>query len=240
MPIIYSSNGTINRDLIKDYIRTKKKENPDFKVLDVGGTANPWCDDLVDGYVDIVPHDSKKVYMGDINSEKVWKEIGREKWDFCICTHTLEDIRDPKFVIDRIQSSFQSGFISIPNKHTEFSNVESKHYLGYCHHRWIFQITSDGRFRAIAKMPIVNLFNKYNLFQNFLFNLRMMVRRLKFKTVTDLPSINWTDHKKASHKCELAFLWEKDFSFEYINGDFAGKSCDELARLYLEELKDGL
>jgi len=39
------------------------------------------------------------------------------------CTHTLEDVRDPEIAIREMQRIGKSGFISVPNRHTELSNL---------------------------------------------------------------------------------------------------------------------
>ena len=240
MPITYKSNGQLNREIVKDYLRDKKAANPNFKVMDIGGVVNPWCDEFVDAYADIKPREGKKIYVGDINEEQIWEDIASEHWDFCICTHLLEDIRDPKFVIEKIQRHFSAGFISMPNKHTEFSNIQSKYYVGYCHHRWIFQITLENKLRAIAKFPITSYFGRHFYIQKALSTLRKLFKiHVRRKSANLLSSPDWVD-KKLARKCELSFLWEKDFSFEYINNDYASDSCAELTQLYCDELREGL
>lgn len=241
MAITYCSNGIKNREYVINYLRQKKLESPGYKVLDVGGAASPWCDDLVDAYIDIMPVCNKRVFIGNFYEDSVWYEVGKEHWDFVISTHTLEDIRAPDILINKFKAVAKEGFISVPNKHTEFINIESSQYLGYCHHRWIFQITSDMKFRAIAKMPIVNCFNPQNIYQSTILRLKNIMRLLKNKQPHKLPqSISWLDKELASESCELAFIWKSDFEFEYINGDFAGSCADELYSLYVSELKDGL
>ena len=240
MPITYKSNGPLNREIVKNYLREKKAKDPDFKVMDIGGVVNPWCDEFVDAYADIKPYEGKNIYVGDINEEQIWEDIAGEHWDFCICTHMLEDIRDPKFVIEKIQRNFSAGFISMPNKHTELSNIQSKYYIGYCHHRWIFQITPGNKLRAIAKFPITSYFSHHFFIQKFFSTLRKLFKKyVRRKSVHLFSSPDWIDRKLA-RKCELAFLWEKDFLFEYINNDYASDSCAELTRLYCDELREGL
>ena len=228
MPIVYKSNDVMNREKVLDYIKAKKLENPEYKVIDVGGSANPWCEGYVDAYVDFIDSPDKRVIQGDINEAEVWDVLSKEKWDFCICTHTLEDIRDPKYVLNNIRKIASAGFISVPNKHTELSSIESKNYLGFCHHRWIFQITNLNVLRAIGKFHIIN---------------NLLPFRRSFLSIFDSKNshgIKWVDKELVGRNYELAFIWEDTFDFEFINNDFAGESCRELSMLFVEDLSEGL
>ena len=123
MPIIHKSDENIREQVIS-YLEKKKNNNPDYRVIDVGGAKNPWCDKYVDAYIDINRFEtSKKMFIGDINEDKVWEVAEPFQYDFSICTHTLEDIRSPDFVISRLLSISKAGFISMPNKHTELSCI---------------------------------------------------------------------------------------------------------------------
>ena len=161
MSIIWKSNNTKvedNRLKLINFLKEEKRKNPKYKVLDIGGVSNPWADDCVDAYVDYQEMSNKKIIVGDILSESTWEKIDNEKFDFCICSHTLEDIRDPKFVINKITTFFSKGYIAVPNKHTELSHVESTKYLGYGHHRYIFSLQENESLIAISKLVILNQF----------------------------------------------------------------------------------
>lgn len=236
MSVIHYSNGPIDRNAVFDYLEKKRAVNPGYKVIDLGGSANPWCDKYVDAYVDYCDVPGKKIYKGDLQSEALWEELAREKWDFCICTHVLEDIRDPRFVIDKITKHFKGGFISVPNKHTEMSHIESPLYLGYCHHRWIFTLAENNILRAIAKFPIVQLFSPNNSWYHKL----AYVIKLKRMRHPSKTSLAWLKPEIAGRAFELAFIWEDGFDFNFINNDFAGINSDELIKLYSEDLAHGL
>ncbi len=241
MPITYCSNGLRERERIKAFLREQKQLNPAYKVIDIGGHANPWCDEFVDAYVDILPHPTKTTFVGDINEPEVWARIGATQWDFSICTHTLEDIRDPKVVIGYLQRVSRAGFISMPNKHTELANIESPQYVGYCHHRWIFQISPEGKLRALAKLGITQRLKPRNLLTRAVTSVRLWIRaNIRGKHAKRLPEVRWIDRSLATHEAELALMWEHEIPFEYVNGDFPGASCHELARLYTEEIAPGL
>lgn len=125
MPIILKSDENIREQVIR-YLKDKKNHNPGYRVIDVGGRRNSWCNEYVDAYVDIQPFKtSKKLFVGNINEVEVWNEIRKFQFDFSICTHTLEDIRRPDFGISNLISVSKAGFIATPNKHTELSCIES-------------------------------------------------------------------------------------------------------------------
>jgi hypothetical protein len=236
MSIIYESGGTKDRSPVFEYLKEQRRKNPAYKILDLGGGANPWCDEYADAYVDIKSVAGKRTFIGDIQSESLWDQLKEEQWDFCICTHVLEDIRNPGFVIDKIQRHFKAGFISMPNKHTEMSHVGSSLYLGYHHHRWIFTLANSEELRAIAKFPIVQVFSPKNA---LLHKLAYLIKLGRKHHPTDYL-LKWLKPELVGIEYELAFIWENDFKFSYINDDFSGASVHELRALYIDDLSNGI
>ncbi len=229
------------RDEILKFLDERKKSNPNFSVLDVGGAAKPWADKYTDAYIDIKPFPTKKlVYLGDICKPEVWDKVKERCWDFTICTHVLEDIRNPEFVISQLLAVSKSGFIASPNKHQELSCIESGFWLGYGHHRWIFTIRDKRKLCIIAKWPVVNYFlpsNKLCHIIGHIFRFNHLINR-----ILKLGSgLDWVDTQKAkTHRCELGFLWVNDFDYEFINQDYAGNNIAECIGLYYEDLKEGI
>ena len=243
MQIITSSNIGFARDALLDYVRRQKQQTASFQVLDIGGAHYPWTKPVVDTFVDMFAMDGTDVIVGDINEPEVWDEIGKRHFDFCICSHTLEDIRNPIFVLKQMQKSFDHGYIAVPNKHVEFNNIESTDYVGYGHHRWIFSLERD-RLKLIAKFPLASRFSprrrlsakiKASPFAKTLRRLRHTGPRL-----SDLGPLPWWDKSRAGRYNELAFIWSGELSFTVINGDYAGDTMFDLGRLYCQELADGL
>ena len=239
MTIIWSSNNVIREDNMKkviDHIKTLKKNNPHFKVIDLGGASNPWADEVVDVYVDLFDLPGKNIIKGNILDEKTWQEIEKNKFDFCICTHVLEDIRSPDFVINKINKNFRSGYISMPCKHTELSWVDTDKFIGYHHHRWIFTLR-NGKLLAVAKFPALQLLNKK---RKYGFMEKIKNKLLQKPLIKNYIDINWIDTKINKKNNDLAFIFKNGFEFEYIDGDYAGKGIDELLSLYQEKLAEGL
>jgi hypothetical protein len=232
------------RDRVLSHIEGMKLANPGISVVDVGGGANPWCDKYVDAYIDIKPFKTKKrLILGDINSEDVWAQIPPKSFDFSICTHTLEDIRNPDFVLKKLMAVSKSGFVAVPNKHTEMSAVESVYWVGYCHHRWVFTISDRDTLRLLPKLPLTGYFSPSNYLAHLISKLdsKILSRAfLQFKRGPALPSIEWIQRGKVKSGFELGFIWKDDFDFEFVNGDYPGDNVFEAARLYTGELRKGI
>ena len=94
----YESTGRRPLDEIKDIV------SKGGRVIDIGG-ANSFANDFLDCIIDIrQPQASaKNIFVGDMNFPEFWEPIleyvkVNGKWDYSICTHTLEDITSPVFV----------------------------------------------------------------------------------------------------------------------------------------------
>ena len=140
MNIEFSSNAGMARSRLLAYLRDIKATDRRFRVVDLGGAAAPWPAEVADAFVDLHPSEHLPTITGDLHSPELWREIKSRNFDFCICSHTLEDLRDPIFVLSQIKDAFRHGYIAVPNKHVEFGHIESAHYVGYGHHRWIFTL----------------------------------------------------------------------------------------------------
>lgn len=217
MPIILSSDGDLHPQVV-EYLDRKKAENPNYRVLDVGGYEMAWAGKWTTAYLDIQGGE----YVGDICYQETWDQFGDKEWDFVVCTHTLEDVRDPVTAIRNILRVAKAGFVAMPHKHSELSNIAlQRHWVGYCHHRWVFTLAKDV-LRFAAKWPVTSaLCEEAKPGPSFLPWLR--------------PSMGQIG--------ELSFLWEGEFEYELIRGDFAGKAtdgCDGILRMYRDEFAEGI
>lgn len=243
MSFVYKSNKDLkeSRNYVIQFLKDKKKSNPSFKVLDVGGGANSWANEVADAYLDIVPPPtSKKVFTGDINSATVWDQIQSEvgQYDFTICTHTLEDIRDPIFVLNKLMNVSKGGYISFPNKHTEFSNHESNFWTGAAHHRWIFTLKNSPEGEHLffmPKWPGVAFFNPE--YANWLVGLKRLFRLTnKDKNLTS-QNLPWFQKNLSSDKNELGFIWQDKIPYKYHE---YVSSVPQMLIDYREKLAEGL
>lgn len=137
----------------------------EYKVIDIGGASAPFkrANTIIDfvtfGSIDI----NKAKGPGEIKfSEEsyVSQDIcGREKWpfkdkqfDFSICSHVLEDIRDPIWVCSEIIRISKAGYIEVPSRLYETTfNLEIKNLAGASHHRWIVDLDNNKSLRFTFK-----------------------------------------------------------------------------------------
>lgn len=129
------------------------------RVLDVGAMVNPLFSNT-----DTVDINQPCTYQGNINFPDVWNEIKKDvkrngKYDYSICSHTLEDISNPLYVMGQLPLVSKRGGIVVPSKFIE-SGRHSGYYRGFIHHRWIWNIEGG----IFVGYPKLNLFehDKFN------------------------------------------------------------------------------
>jgi hypothetical protein len=123
------------------------------RVLDIGGWMKPFP--RADYVMDIMPYESRGL-LGSVHDGR--ERFTRETWivrdfcdrqpypfpdkffDFAICSHVLEDIRDPVYVCSELTRVARAGYIETPSRVVEqMMGIESDDYPGYCHHRWLIE-----------------------------------------------------------------------------------------------------
>lgn len=143
--------------------RTLSRITAQDKVLDVGGWACPF--NRANWILDMQPYETRGFYAtfgmcksqgGDQEffSKETWirRDIcAREPWPFpdkffeySICSHTLEDVRDPLFVCEELIRVSKAGYIEVPSRLAESSRGwESERQAGLSHHRWLIDIVNN-------------------------------------------------------------------------------------------------
>jgi hypothetical protein len=130
---------------------------PDDLVLDIGGAYEVFP--RANAVIDIVSYEERTPgqlhgmpeqftrdtwYVGDICTDAVWKQFSDKQFDFVICSHVLEDIRDPLYVCQQMQRIGKAGYIEVPSKFRECCKVDSKAIVnGWEHHRWLIEYIND-------------------------------------------------------------------------------------------------
>lgn len=133
-------------------------------VLDVGGWAKPFP--RADWVIDLMSYETRGLYGGarDPSVERfgpdTWIErdlCEREPWpfgdgeiDFAVCSHTLEDVRDPVWVCAELNRVAKAGYIEVPSRLEEQSYGVHGPWVGWSHHRWLVDV-SPGEIRFAFK-----------------------------------------------------------------------------------------
>ena len=126
---------------------------PTTKVLDLGGTAQPFAFGDVT-LVDIVaPPTSSRARFVKLDLCRQTLPFKDREFDVCIASHILEDLYNPFICLDEIRRVASRGYIETPHRGREVSLTQgSGHGVpGWGHHRWSFEDAGPGRFRVIAK-----------------------------------------------------------------------------------------
>ncbi len=131
---------------------------PDALVLDVGGGANPLP--RADWVLDLMPWGDRGLYGPPADpsqerfSERTWlcmDMCDRRPWpfadgqfDFSVCSHTLEDVRDPIWVCSDLIRVSRAGYIEVPSRLEEQSYGFQGPWAGWGHHRWLIDLAPRG------------------------------------------------------------------------------------------------
>lgn len=229
--MIYNASSTDPDSRMKVLDHLKEKRYP--KVIDIGASRNPWARPYVTHCVDMFkPADAPEFYyVGDLCDAGmgVWidilSEANKDKFDFAICTQTLEDLRDPQLVLWTMAKIAKRGYIDVPNKLTELHKTmencdpETERLLGldnhpnrgFMHHRWIFTIRDN----KLVLYPKLGFIDRMTCFDEW---------------VNSQP---WPAHF-------LSFWWETDIPFETWNNDYLGPNGGTVVDAYRTTLLEGL
>ncbi len=147
---------------------------PEARVLDIGGWAMPF--NRANYVIDIQPYETRGKFghQGSSNeyfTPETWivRDLCNHEpypfpdkyFDCVICSHTLEDIRDPIWVCSEIIRIGKSGYIEMPSLESELTlGLENRRYVGRTHHRWLVEIT-DNKITFIFKPHKIHASWKY-------------------------------------------------------------------------------
>jgi hypothetical protein len=146
----------MNRDNARRLI---SELDPKALVVDVGGGALPFP--RADYVIDALPFE-KQGALGRLDvalepryKRETWCQVDlceRRPWpfpdkffDYSVCSHLLEDVRDPIWICSELCRVSKAGYIEVPSRVQEQSlGVEHPSYAGYHHHRWLVTSNGDG------------------------------------------------------------------------------------------------
>jgi len=152
--------------LLKNSDKVMTLLSPADKVLDIGGWGHPfnranWVMDRepyeTRGYYNrafarnnplppiggTVEHFTKDTWIQrDICSGEPYP-FGDKELDFVICSHTLEDVRDPLRVCSEMIRIARAGYIEIPSRVWETCRGQEPKIAGLSHHRWLVEVDGN-------------------------------------------------------------------------------------------------
>jgi hypothetical protein len=127
------------------------------------------------------------------------------KFDFLICTHTLEDAGPAPMICDMFGRMAKEGYIATPSKYAELNKHEGN-WRGHIHHRWIFDSKND----VVIGYPK----------QSFLEN---------------VPYIeDWVKNNPMAGRTELQYFWKDEVGLRVVNNDHLGPTIKDVLRYYTE------
>jgi hypothetical protein len=152
----------------------RQRLSDDDVVLDVGGWAKPFP--RSDWVLDLMPHETRGRYGRAGPGEE---RFGRDTWierdicdhepfpfrdrqiDFAICSHTLEDVRDPIWVCAELNRVAKAGYIEVPSRLDEQSRNVNGPWVGWSHHRWLIDVGDSG-IVFVAKPHVLHGVDRYS------------------------------------------------------------------------------
>ncbi|HEX3883185.1 MAG TPA: methyltransferase domain-containing protein [Stellaceae bacterium] len=152
------------------------------RVLDIGGWYRPF--NLATHVIDVLPYATRQTRESldpddpERFSEATWTvaDVCSPPWpypdnffDFVICSHLLEDVRDPIAVCGELSRVGRSGYIETPSrlreifvKRRSFSLSRDMPEIGFYHHRWFVEGDST-HLRFTAKTAALAESRRYYL-----------------------------------------------------------------------------
>lgn len=109
--------------------------------------------------------------------------------DFVICSHTLEDIRDPLWVCAEMVRIGKAGYIEVPSRLWETCRGTEPGIAGLSHHRWLIEIQNN----------MLTFILKFHRIHNWQYSLPASLLR----ELTEAQKVSW-------------LFWEGSFSFSEL------------------------
>lgn len=132
-------------------------------VLDIGGAAHPF--NRANYVMDMMPYEWRGYYNRTFAKNNPFPPLGgtvehfkKATWierdicdktpfpfadkqlDYVICSHTLEDIRDPLWVCSEMIRIGKRGYVEVPSRVWETCRGSERGIAGLSHHRWLIDM----------------------------------------------------------------------------------------------------
>jgi Methyltransferase domain len=143
--------------LVASEAKIRERLTDEDLVLDVGGGASSFA--RADWVIDLLPYEERGIYgprndaaaerfsaaswvARDLCDRAPWP-FSDDQFDFSICSHTLEDVRDPLFVCAELMRVSKAGYIEVPSRLEEQSYGFQGPWVGWGHHHWLIELDGD-------------------------------------------------------------------------------------------------
>jgi len=206
--IYYYKEELYGRPEVLKYVDQLKNNNPNFTLIDIGASHNPFDQKYLTHLFDLRPIHLPNVqtFSGDINTYEDWIQLlshvdKHGKFDFANCTHTLEDVAYPMTALRYLPKIAKEGFIAVPSKYYELQRRDL--FKGGIHHRWIF----DQKNGSLLAYPKISLLENMTFYPYG-------------KTIEQNANL------------ELRIWWKDTIKFEIINNDYLGPTKEAVVEMY--------
>jgi hypothetical protein len=156
-------NGSV-KNLIGDVKKLISDNN--YKTIDIGASLQFWSYPECKFVADIVKIEQEGVKFFDFNiqDKNTWTELlnyveEHGKFDYSICSHTLEDVITPTDLLELLPKISKKGYIAIPSKYNEFMFLWDNKYRGNAHHKQIIDVKDD-MICIYPKYPFIEVFEE--------------------------------------------------------------------------------
>jgi hypothetical protein len=174
-------------------------------VLDIGGWAHPF--NRANYVMDAEAYETRGYYNRTFAKNNPFPPLGgtvehftAETWiqrDICektpypfedksidvvICSHTLEDIRDPLWVCSEMIRIGKAGYVEIPSRLWESCRGHESGITGLSHHRWLIDVEENG----------LRFTQKFHKIHNWRYSLPAVVLR-RMSERDKVSWLFWTD-----------------------------------------------
>ncbi len=192
--------------------RVLERLRPGDLVLDIGGWAHPF--NRANYVLDLEPYETRGYYNrtfartnpippigGTVEhfTQQTWIQrdicdktpypFADKQFDFVVCSHTLEDIRDPLWVCAEMIRISKAGYVEVPSRVWETCRGMEPGIAGLSHHRWLIEMQGN----AVRFLP------KLHRIHNWRYSLPKPVLR----GLSESESVQW-------------LFWEDSFEYSEV------------------------
>ena len=117
-------------------LQRQRAQDPDFRILLVGGVPPGWPEDLKASVLGGAAAD----FPGDLSDPETYRavlnRVAREgRFDCVVAAHVVQTLTRPSVLLERLPLIAEAGWITTPSRYLEALKPEGA-YRGFAHHRW--------------------------------------------------------------------------------------------------------